>query len=120
MKNHGFTAVPVINREGKYVKTIAEGDFLWFMLDRSITDISELEKFSLKDIPKRVRCDTVYVSSTIEDLLMLSMEQNFVPVIDDRDMFIGIVTRRDIIGVCVRELKACGITFAPEYEQDEG
>ena len=30
MKNHSFTAVPVIDREGRYVKTLAEGDFLWF------------------------------------------------------------------------------------------
>ena len=33
MKNHSFTAVPVIDREGRYVKTLAEGDFLWFMLN---------------------------------------------------------------------------------------
>ena len=32
MKHHGYTAIPVIDREGKYVTTISEGDFLW--LDR--------------------------------------------------------------------------------------
>lgn len=43
MKNHSFTAVPVIDREGRYVKTLAEGDFLWFMLNNGIQDMRELE-----------------------------------------------------------------------------
>lgn len=119
MKHHGYTAVPVINKDGSYVKTIAEGDFLWFMLDKHITDITELEDYSLKDIPRRVKCEPVYVYSTIEDLLEISMNQNFVPVIDDRDIFIGIVTRRDIIQECCKALKAHGDVFMPEYERNE-
>ena len=31
------------------------------------------------------------------------MNQNFIPVIDDLDKFIGIVTRRDIIGYLAKE-----------------
>lgn len=100
MKNHGFTAVPVIDREGRYVKTLAEGDFLWFMLNNGIQDMRELEKYKISEITRRVRMKPVYVYSTIEDLILLSMDQNFVPVIDDREVFIGIVTRRDILKYC--------------------
>ena len=32
--------------------------------------------------------------------LLLAMNQNFVPVIDDRKTFIGIVTRSDILQYC--------------------
>jgi CBS domain-containing protein len=116
IKHHGFTAVPVINQSGKYVKTLAEGDFLWFMLSHNIFDITELEKYSVKDIPRRVVCEPVYVYSTIEDLLMLSMNQNFVPVIDDRGVFIGIVTRKDILQVCCDEIKQKGGFERPSYE----
>lgn len=100
MRNHGFTAVPVVAREGGYVKTLAEGDILWFMLDNDIMDIKELEKYSVSNIPKRVKSKPVYIYSTIEDLILISMNQNFVPVIDDRDKFIGIVTRSDILRYC--------------------
>ena len=89
--------VPVIDREGRYVKTLAEGDFLWFMLNNGIQDMRELEKYKISEITRRVRMKPVYVYSTIEDLILLSMDQNFVPVIDDREVFIGIVTRRDIM-----------------------
>ncbi len=106
MRNHGFTAVPVVAREGGYVKTLAEGDILWFMLDNDIKDIKELEKYSVSNIPKRVKSKAVYIYSTIEDLLLISMNQNFVPVIDDRDMFIGIVTRSDILKYCDEKIKS--------------
>ena len=106
MRYNGFTAIPVINRDGGYVKTVAEGDFLWFMLQNGVSDPKELEDFSVKQIPKRVNMEPVYVYSTIEDLILLSMNQNFVPVIDDRKVFIGIVTRRDILQYCYNTLKA--------------
>ena len=33
----------------------------------------------------------------MEDLINVALGQNFVPVVDDADKFIGIVTRKDII-----------------------
>ena len=106
MRNHGFTAVPVIDRDGHYVKTLAEGDFLWFMLENGITDMRELERFDISQLTRRVNMRPVSVSSTIEDLILLSMDQNFVPVIDDREVFIGIVTRKDILSFCHKKLKS--------------
>lgn len=100
MRNHGFTAIPVIKRSGEFVKTLAEGDILWFMLANNITDVKELERYSVSSIPRRVINKPVSVSSTIEDLILLSINQNFVPVIDDRNKFIGIVTRSDILQHC--------------------
>ena len=35
--------------------------------------------------------------SNMEDLLDLTLNQNFVPVVDDLNRFIGIITRKDII-----------------------
>lgn len=106
MRNHGFTAVPVIDKDGGYTKTLAEGDILWFVVDNGITDKKELEHYSVSNIPKRVKSDPVYIYSDIEDLILLSMNQNFVPVIDDRDKFIGIVTRSDILKYCHETIKS--------------
>ena len=39
----------------------------------------------------------VTISASIENLIIRAMETNFVPITDDRGMFIGIVTRRSII-----------------------
>lgn len=29
MERHGYTAVPMIDKEGRYVGTLTEGDLLW-------------------------------------------------------------------------------------------
>lgn len=115
MRHHGFTAVPVVGKDGEYVKTLAEGDILWFMLDNEIEDIKELERYSVSNIPKRVKSEPVCIYSSIEDLILLSMNQNFVPVIDDRDKFIGIVTRSDILRYCHDTIK----NNTPEFNKEE-
>ena len=44
----------------------------------------------------------------MEDLVMTSMNQNFIPVIDDNRIFIGIVTRKSIISYCFEKYqKTC-------------
>ena len=95
MRSHGYTAIPTINDAGEYVGTVSEGDFLWALYDdRSARDI---ERLKVSDILRPKRDKSVLVSADMEELLLLIMEQNFVPVTDDRGKFIGIVTRRDII-----------------------
>lgn len=95
MKAHGFTAVPAITPTGEYAGTLSEGDFLWALCESG--SVKSLEKRSISDILRSKRDKSVPISAGMDELLMLSMEQNFVPVTDDRGKFIGIVTRRDII-----------------------
>ena len=49
--------------------------------------------------------EPVNIDCKIEDLITTSMNQNFVPVIDDKKIFIGIVTRRDIIQYCYDQVQ---------------
>lgn len=101
MRHHGYTAIPVITREGRYLGTVSEGDFLWRMLEYSADDekapsMRDLEKLQVRDILKS-SCPPVRITVSMEELLHSAMNQNFVPVIDDLGNFIGIVTRKDII-----------------------
>lgn len=103
MRYHGYTAIPVISRDNRYIGTVSEGDFLWYLIDDNREN--ELKRIKMKDIEDTfvrdiLRTDKnppVRITATPEDLIAKSMNQNFIPVIDDRDVFIGIVTRRDII-----------------------
>lgn len=95
MRVHGYTAIPAVNDEGEYVGTVSEGDFLWALCDEG--SLRSLEKLSVSDILRSKRDKAVTVGAGMDELLLLIMEQNFVPVTDDRGKFIGIVTRRDII-----------------------
>lgn len=97
MKAHGYTAIPVLSDDGKYVGCVSEGDFLWHMIDYQNNTIREQEHYLVKDIIRDNFNPAVKVDVTMDDLLIRAMSQNFIPVTDDRNYFIGIVTRQDII-----------------------
>lgn len=97
MRAHGYTAIPVINQEGDYVGCISEGDFLWHMVDSGEIDIRSQEKCLIRDVIREGWNPAVRVDVSMDELLERAMNQNFIPVVDDRNKFIGIITRRDII-----------------------
>jgi CBS domain-containing protein len=97
VKYHGYTAIPVIDRNGKYVGTLSEGDLLWAMLSYSAYEDHDREQYRVKNILKGRQNEPVNIAADTKDLFVLAMDQNFIPVTDDRDLFIGIVTRKDIL-----------------------
>lgn len=100
MEYYKYTAVPVINRQGNYIGTLNEGDLLWDIKERNMQDLQEAEEIPLNSVSRRWNNEPINVNCEIEDLFMTAMNQNFVPVIDDNQIFIGIITRRDIIQYC--------------------
>jgi len=102
MRYHGYTAIPVISRSGKYLGTVSEGDFLWRLLavhgeESAPLTVKETEQLKIRDILQRESYPPVRITVTMEELLANAMNQNFIPVVDDLGNFTGIVTRRDII-----------------------
>ena len=97
MEKSGYTAVPLIDEEGKYIGPISEGDFLWFFKSLGVFNIKEAEKISIRTILRHRDNEPIRITEDMMNLIHLAKVENFIPVIDDRDMFIGIVTRQDII-----------------------
>lgn len=97
MEYHRYTSVPIINKEGKYIGVLREGDILWYVKNLKEFDIENAEKIFINDIPRKKDHNQVTVTATFEELVKLAIDQNFVPVVDDRNTFIGIVTRKTII-----------------------
>jgi CBS domain-containing protein len=96
LNRHGYTAIPVISRDGRYLGSVSEGDFLWNIMSMGSLDLNELEEARIDDIISD-RAPPVRVTTSVEELLDRILDQNFVPVVDDRDVFVGIVTRRSVL-----------------------
>ena len=96
MKFHGYAAIPVIDDDGHYMGTVTEGDFLWALYNNNNPDLKKLEKTELRTI---IRHDyqPIMASASIDEILTRAYYQNFVPVVDDRGVFIGIIKRKEII-----------------------
>lgn len=102
MLRSGFTAIPVVNAKGTYVGTITEGDFLRLVLHYPS---EKLEQLTVGQVELRVHHRSVSIDAKLEDMVELVTEQNFVPVVDGRGMFCGIVTRRDVITYLYEQVK---------------
>ena len=97
MEYHKYSCIPVIGVDGKYVGTITEGDLLWGLKERGAFDLKKAEEVPIRSFERRMDYAPVRIDSDMEDLLDKALRQNFVPVIDDQEKFIGIVTRKDVI-----------------------
>jgi CBS domain-containing protein len=104
MQYHRYSAVPLVDKAGRYAGTLTEGDLLWYLKDHPEMSFKDTDKVRLKNIPKRVNNTPVSIDADILDLVDLAKNQNFVPVVDDTRIFIGIVKRSDIINYCAKLL----------------
>ena len=104
MEVAGYNALPILNRRGEYRGTISEGDLLWAMKNMCYMDMRQAEARRIMEISRRKNYLTVRVTTSMHDLIDKATQQNFVPVVDDKDTFIGLVTRKAIIQYCHQRL----------------
>lgn len=106
MEFHRYSAVPIISRSGLYIGTLTEGDILWELRKKKLTNMRQTEELRVRSLNRKRDNQPVNINCEIEDLVTTSMNQNFVPVIDDNGVFIGIVTRKSIIEYCYNQYKS--------------
>ena len=104
MESSGYAALPILNRHGQYRGTITEGDLLWALKNLCYMDIRQAEARRIMEISHRKDHVPVRVTTDMKDLVQRASSQNFVPVVDDKDAFIGIIKRSDIIKYCYQKL----------------
>lgn len=104
MESAGYAALPILNRRGEYRGTLTEGDLLWGLKNMCHMDIRQAESQKIMEISRRKDNIPVRVTTSMHDLVERSSGQNFVPVVDDKGAFIGIITRRAIIQYCIQML----------------
>ena len=97
MRYHGYTAIPVLTKQGKYVGTLSEGDLLWNLVDIGGASLEECEDLHIADILKPDRNLPVKITAKVDELFEQLMAHNFLPVTDDEGAFIGIVTRHRML-----------------------
>lgn len=97
MQKRNHSAIPIINKKGRYVGTITAMDVLGCITENFDLSLKASAKFPVRNIKRIKDYRAVKVATVFEDLVEVAMEQNFVPVVDDEDNFIGILTRKEIL-----------------------
>ena len=104
MESAGYAALPILNRRGEYRGTLTEGDLLWGIKNMCYMDMRQAEAHRIMEISRRKDNIPVKVTTSMSNLVERASIQNFVPVVDDKDTFIGIITRRSIMQYCAQQL----------------
>ena len=106
MEKRRYSAIPILSKNGHYIGTITEGDLLWNIKNKFNLDLHEAERIKITSIDRRKDYMPISIRSNMEDLSELALHQNFVPVSDDNDSFIGLVTRQEIIKYFRKQIAA--------------
>lgn len=104
MEHHRYTAIPLVDDDGKYVGTLNEGDLLWKLKNTEGLSFANTHEINLNDVSLHNIYAPVSINAQIEDLFSRAINQNFIPVIDDHEVFIGMVKRREIIEYCTKKI----------------
>lgn len=126
MEYHKYSAIPVIGCEGKYVYTLSEGDILWYIKSQHNFRLQGTEEISINDIPRSRSIEAVSIGAHIKHVIELTRFQNFVPVVDDMGIFIGMIKRSDLmdsqlyLGPINTLAKKKNSILAPNIEMLEG
>lgn len=104
MEAAGYAALPILSRSGEYRGTLTEGDLLWGLKNMCYMDMRQAEAHRIMEISRRKDNIPVRVTTSMHTLVDRASTQNFVPVVDDKGAFIGIITRSAIIKYCKQQL----------------
>ena len=104
MEVAGYASLPILNRRGEYRGTLTEGDVLWAMKNLCYMDMRQAEARRIMEITRHKNYIPVRVTTSMHELVERATEQNFVPVVDDKDTFIGLITRKAIVNYCMGQL----------------
>ncbi len=104
MESAGYAALPILSKRGEYRGTLTEGDLLWALKNMCYMDMRQAEARRIMEINRRRDNIPVRVTTGMHDLVQRASSQNFVPVVDDKDAFIGIVTRSAIVKYCYENM----------------
>ena len=101
---HKFSVVPLISQDGQYITTVSEGDILRCIKNTAGFDVKAAENIRISEIEKYRAYKACSHNTDLRDIIRLAMDQNFVPIVDDRNLFIGIVKRKEILTVLYNQV----------------
>ena len=102
MNFHRYTAIPVIDKDGKYVGTLRNDDLFNYFLKSGSFDKEMAEEIPITSILSGSYSKPLLHSADMRDLIEGVKEHNFVPIVDDRGCFIGIILRREVLNYLLK------------------
>jgi len=93
LQKERFTSIPILSKDGKYIGTLSEGDLLYplYNIGESVLNLK------ISELKRNRDYQAVKITDPLVALITRASDENFVPVIDNNEMFLGIVTRKKLL-----------------------
>lgn len=92
----GYNRIPVIDDEGYFVGSIGLSSLMKRMFELNDIDADNIDHLKVEDVMDRKNTVLVYPYSK-EYLLHQLVDYNFLPVVDEKGLFLGIIPRKQVL-----------------------
>lgn len=97
-EKNNFFILPLINKKGRFIGTISAADILGCIKENFDLSVKASAEFPVRSVKRIKEYKAVNGGTTsMEEIVDVALDQNFVPVVDDDYNFIGIITRKTIM-----------------------
>lgn len=97
MRYYNCRQIIILNNKGEYAGVISKDDLIAKINTSPKLEFKDLNKVGILDIVKYMINKPIGIDSEIEDAQSSMKNKNFLPVVDDNNVFIGIVKKEDIL-----------------------
>ncbi len=105
MNSCSYNEIPVLDRDGHYMYSVSALDLLLFIRKKGEYSENISLNSYLKDVKIHRDIKAIKVDNDIEDLYDVALSQNYIPIVDDRNVFSGIVTRKAVMNWLINKNK---------------
>ncbi|MGT2958608.1 CBS domain-containing protein [Streptococcus bovimastitidis] len=93
--NNGFSRVPVLTKDRQYRGTISISDILNYQVKNQLTDW-ELNQTDIGEMVN-TKIEAIPMTSSLTHIMHKLVDYPFLPVVNDKNLFVGIITRKSIL-----------------------
>ncbi|MFD2387369.1 cyclic-di-AMP-binding protein CbpB [Enterococcus rivorum] len=91
-----YSRIPVLDKGDRFVGLISLSDVVDKMFDLTKVDLEKLNEFTVADVME-VNVPVIREDWELENVLHLLVNASFVPVVDEKQRFKGIITRKELL-----------------------
>ncbi|WP_414841593.1 cyclic-di-AMP-binding protein CbpB [Enterococcus saccharolyticus] len=92
----GYAKIPVLDSEDHLVGLISLANIVDKMMGLTGFDMNQIEGLTVADVME-VNVPTIQNKDDLEDILHLLVQGSFLPVVNEDNVFEGIITRKEIL-----------------------
>lgn len=92
----GYAKIPVLDSEDHLVGLISLANIVDKMMGLTGFDMNQIEGLTVADVME-VNVPTIQNKDDLEDILHLLVQGSFLPVVNEENVFEGIITRKEIL-----------------------